>query len=72
MPIDDLKGKVIKTSDNSDVTITNVEANDKATKITMKIDGSYNYKNLSSLVIFDEDMNDTCRWEGHRGAVLKI
>ncbi|MBU3088122.1 DUF4179 domain-containing protein [Clostridium gasigenes] len=71
MQIDDLKGKVIKTSDNSDVTITNVEADDKATKISMKIEGSYNYKNLSSLVIFDEDMNDTCRWEGHEGAVIE-
>ncbi|MGL5354385.1 MAG: DUF4179 domain-containing protein, partial [Clostridium sp.] len=71
MPIDDLKGKVIKTSDNSDVTITNVEANNKATKITMKVNGSYNYQKLSSLVIFDEDMNDTCRWEGHRGVVIE-
>nr|WP_243182542.1 DUF4179 domain-containing protein [Clostridium gasigenes] len=71
MQIDDLKGKVIKTSDNSDVTITNVEADDKATKISMKIEGSYNYKNLSSLVIFDEDMNDTCTWEGHRGAIIE-
>ncbi|MGL5084721.1 MAG: DUF4179 domain-containing protein [Clostridium sp.] len=71
MSIDDLKGKVIKTSDNSNVTITNVEANDKATKITMKINGSYNYQNLSSLVIFDEDMNDTSGWEGHRGAIIE-
>ena len=30
----------------------------------MKIDGNYNYRLLSSIVLFDEDMNDACAFEG--------
>lgn len=30
----------------------------------MKIDGSYNYRLLSGMVLFDEDMNDACAFEG--------
>lgn len=71
MSIDELKGKIINVNDSDSVIITNVEVNDEFTKVSMKINGSYDYNNLSSLVIFDEDMNDTAIWEGHRGVVLE-
>jgi len=71
MSIDELKGKIINVNDSDSVVITNVEVDDEYTKVSMKINGSYDYNNLSSLVIFDEDMNDTGIWEGHRGVVLE-
>lgn len=71
MSIDELKGKIINVNDSDSVIITNVEVDDEFTKVSMKINGSYDYNNLSSLVIFDEDMNDTAKWEGHRGVVLE-
>lgn len=71
MTIDELKGKIIKVNSNDEINITNIEANDKETKISMKIEGAYDYKDLSSLVIFDEDMNDIAAWEGHKGAILE-
>ena len=30
----------------------------------MQIDGIYDYRFLSSLVLFDEEMNDVCSFEG--------
>lgn len=71
MSIEELKGKIINVNYSDSVIITNVEVDDEFTKVSMKINGSYDYNNLSSLVIFDEDMNDTAIWEGHRGVVLE-
>lgn len=71
MTIDELVGKEINVNSSDSVTITNIEANEKSTKVNMKIDGLYNYNNLTSLVIFDEDRNDIGIWEGHRGAILE-
>lgn len=69
--IDDLIGRELKVNSNDKVTITNIEATDKNTKITMKIDGAYKYKLLNSLVIFDEDMNDISIREGDSGTVFE-
>lgn len=71
LSIDDIVEKEIKVNNTDKVTITNIDTNDKYTKINMKIDGSYDYRNLSRLVIFDEDMKDTCTWEGNAGPVLE-
>lgn len=69
--IEDLIGREVKVNSNDKVTITNIEATDKNTKITMKIDGSYKDNLLNSLVIFDEDMNDISIREGDIGTVLE-
>ncbi|GAB6168044.1 hypothetical protein JCM1393_05040 [Clostridium carnis] len=70
-PINDLISKEIKVNNSDKVIITNIDANEKFTKINMKIEGLYEYNNLSSLTIFDEDMKDFSRWEGHRGVVIE-
>lgn len=69
--IEDLIGKEVKVNSNDKVTITNIEATDKKTKITMKIDGAYKENLLNSIVIFDEDMNDISRVEGGPMSVLE-
>lgn len=51
--------------------IKDIEINEESTKITMKIIGDYNYRNLNQLVLFDEEMNDTSIWEGHIGTVIE-
>lgn len=71
MTIDELAGKEVDVNSSDSVTITSIEANEKSTKVNMKIDGLYNYHNLTSLVIFDEDRNDIGIWEGHRGAIME-
>ena len=38
----------------------------------MKIDGNYNYRLLSSIVLFDEDMNDSCAFEGSTAIMSDI
>jgi Domain of unknown function (DUF4179)/Family of unknown function (DUF5643) len=70
-PIENLIGNEIKVNSEDKVIITNIDANDKFTTINMNIDGLYDYNNLSSLVIFDEDMNDISKGEGHKGVVLE-
>ena len=71
MTINELIGTDIKVNSTDTVTIIGIEANEKETIINMKINGEYNYGNLSGLVIFDEDMNDTSIWEGHTGPVIE-
>lgn len=71
MTIDELAGKDINVNSSDSVTIISIEANEKSTKVNMKIDGLYNYNNLTSLVIFDEDRNDIGIWEDHRGAIME-
>lgn len=69
--LSDLVGKEIRVNSTDKVTITNIESTDEHTKITMKIDGAYNYNLLTSLVVFDEDMKDTAHKEGEAGSVLE-
>lgn len=70
-PIEDIIGEEVSVNNNDKVLIKNIEATDEYTKVIMEIKGSYNYENLSSLVIMDEDMKDYDRWEGHPGAILE-
>lgn len=69
LSVDDLIGYEIPVNNKDMVIIKDIDVNDKNTKITMQVKG--NYEHLSQLVIFDEDMNDIMRWEGHIGAVLE-
>ena len=48
----------------ADSIVNDIIAHDDYTEVVMKIDGNYNYKLLSNIVLFDEDMNDTCAFEG--------
>lgn len=67
--IDELIGYEIAVNNKDSVVIKDIVVDDKNTKITMQVKGNYDY--LSQLVLFDEEMNDTTRWEGHIGAVLE-
>ncbi|MBL4931382.1 DUF4179 domain-containing protein [Clostridium paridis] len=63
VPIDKLINQRIQVNDSSSVIIKNVEANDKGTKLTFKINGDYNYFNINSAYIIDESFNTTSRAE---------
>ena len=69
LSIDELTGYELFVNNKDSVIIKNIDVNDKNTKITMQVKGRYEH--LSQLVLFDEDMNDTMKWEGHIGAVLE-
>ncbi|MHC1684198.1 MAG: DUF4179 domain-containing protein [Clostridiaceae bacterium] len=59
--LDKLANQVIKVGENDTVTIQSIEATEKETKITVKIKGSYSDRYINSMVILDEDYNDTER-----------
>jgi hypothetical protein len=69
LSVDELIGYEIPVNNKDTVIIKDINVNDKKTKITMQVKG--NYEQLSQLVLFDEDMNDTMGWEGYIGAVLE-
>ncbi|MGL5345790.1 MAG: DUF5643 domain-containing protein, partial [Peptostreptococcaceae bacterium] len=69
LSLEELKGYEIPVSSTEKVIIKDIQVDEKGTKIIMKKEGDYNH--LSELVMFDEDMNDFARWEGHIGAVLE-
>lgn len=71
LTVDDLRGYEIEVNNKDKVLIKDIEINEESTKITMKIIGDYNYRNLNQLVLFDEEMNDTSIWEGHIGTVIE-
>lgn len=62
--IDSLTGKEIAVNNTDKIIVKDIVAYDDYTEVVMKIDGSYNYRLLSSTVLFDEDMNDACVFEG--------
>ena len=62
--IDSLIGKEIVVNNSSKITVKDIVAHDDYTEVVMKIDGNYNYKLLGSRVLFDENMNDSCSFEG--------
>lgn len=62
--IDELIGKEITVNNTDKVIVKNIISKDDYTEVVMKIDGSYDYRVLGSLVLFDEEMNDTCAFEG--------
>ncbi|MGL5331051.1 MAG: DUF4179 domain-containing protein [Peptostreptococcaceae bacterium] len=69
LSIEEMKGYEIPVNNKDSVIIKDIDVSDKGTKITMKVNGNYEY--LSQLVLFDEDMNDTIINEGGMGAVLE-
>lgn len=62
--IDDLIGKEIAVNSTDKVIVQDIIEKDDYTDVVIKIDGNYDYRLLGSLVLFDEDMNDVCRFEG--------
>lgn len=62
--IDSLIGKEIFVNNTDKITVKDIVAHDDYTEVVMKIDGNYNYRLLSSTVLFDEDMNDVSTFEG--------
>ncbi len=58
--IDRLMNQVIKVGDSNTAVIKNIEATEKETKVTFKIEGNgaYSYANITSAVILDENYND--------------
>lgn len=73
LPLNELINQTIKVSDNNSVTIKNIEATDKYTKLTFKLDGNgaYYYYNINETVILDEDYKDTERAEDGELAVME-
>ncbi|MDD7795154.1 DUF4179 domain-containing protein [Clostridium sp. 'White wine YQ'] len=70
VPIDKLINQKIMVNETTNVEIKNIEANDKGTKITFKINGDYNYFNINLAYIIDENFNTTSRAED--GTIGKI
>lgn len=62
--IDNLIGKEIEINSANRVIIKDIKIYDNYTEIVMKINGYYDYKLLDFMVLFDENMNDVCRYEG--------
>lgn len=62
--IDSLIGKEIAINNTDKIIVKEIVPHDDYTEVVMKIDGNYNYRLLSSIVLFDEDMNDACAFEG--------
>ncbi|MFC3904530.1 DUF4179 domain-containing protein [Clostridium disporicum] len=62
--VDSLIGKEIVVNNTDKIIVKDIIAHDDYTEVVMKIDGNYNYRLLSSIVLFDEDMNDACAFEG--------
>jgi hypothetical protein len=71
--IDKLINQTIKVGESNTVLVKNIEASDKETKITFKIEGngSYSYMSINSVVILDENYNDNTRAEDGDIAVLE-
>ena len=62
--IDSLIDKEIAINNTDKIIVKEIVPHDDYTEVVMKIDGNYNYRLLSSIVLFDEDMNDSCAFEG--------
>lgn len=58
--IDGLVNQAIKVGNNNTILIKNIEASEKDTKVTFKIEGNYvyDYGYINQAVIIDEDYND--------------
>lgn len=69
--LEELIGTSIPVNSTENVLIQNIEVGEKGTKVTFKIEGSYDYRNLSQMVIFDEDMKDISRREGQSIAAIE-
>lgn len=62
--IGDLIGNEIAVNSTDKVIIKDIKLKDGYTEVVMKIDGNYDYRLLGSVVLFDEEMNDSCAFEG--------
>ena len=62
--INSLIGKEIAVNNTDKIIVKDIIAYDDYTEVVMKIEGNYNYELLSSVVLFDEDMNDSSTFEG--------
>lgn len=62
--INSLIGKEIAVNNTAKIIINNIISYDDYTEVVMKIEGNYDYRLLSNTVLFDEEMNDACAFEG--------
>lgn len=62
--IDSLIGKEIAINNTDKIIVKDIVPHDDYTEVVMKIDGNYDYRLLSSIVLFDEEMSDSCAFEG--------
>ncbi|MEG2018080.1 MAG: hypothetical protein RR128_06420, partial [Clostridium sp.] len=69
--LQELIGTSIPVNSTENVLIQNIEAGEKGTKVTFKIEGSYDYRSLTQMVIFDENMKDVSRREGQSVAAIE-
>ena len=70
--IDSLIGKEIVINNTDKIIVKDIVPHDDYTEVVMKIDGNYDYGLLSSIVLFDEDMNDSCAFEGSTAIMSDI
>lgn len=71
--LDNLVNKVIKVGENSTALIKNIEATDKETKITFKLEGSgaYSFRKINFVEIIDENYNDIDQEQDGSMAILE-
>ena len=70
-PLKELIGSNIKVNNTETVKIKDIILNENSTKIIFESKGLYDYKNLSEMILLDDNMNDLCRREGQRGAAIE-
>lgn len=71
--LDNLVNKVIKVGENNTALIKNIEATDKETKITFKLEGSgaYSFRKINFVEILDENYNDIDQEQDGSMAILE-
>ncbi|MGL4740524.1 MAG: DUF4179 domain-containing protein [Sarcina sp.] len=69
--LNELIGDKIYVSNDASIEILEIKDTLDGTKFKFKIEGYYDYKNLSSLTVVDENMNFITRREGQRGAAIE-
>lgn len=63
-PLTEWIGTKIAVNSTEKVLIQDIEMNEIQTKVIFKVPDTYNYQNLSEMVLFDETLMDTSRREG--------
>ncbi|MPQ44555.1 DUF4179 domain-containing protein [Clostridium tarantellae] len=70
-PLKELIGSKIKVNSTEVITIKDIILNENSTKVIFQSKGMYDYKNLSKMIILDENMNDLARREGQKSAAIE-
>lgn len=70
--IDELRGKEIFINKDSKVIVNDLKITDNYTELIFKLEGSYDYRLLGNVVLFDENMKDYCAYEGASTTIIDI